>query len=276
MESDMREIENTLQKHNVIRFGRDMKKYFGYAVCFARAELRSEVADSCLNWLWWLVEPLCMMVLHTVIFGYIFQVSEKNFPVFIFIGLIMWRFFSKGVSGSVTVIKKNKKIIQKVYLPKYILLIVNLLVNGFKMLASFAVVLPMMLAYQVPFSRKMVFFVPVSLVLFLLTFGVGSILMHYGVFVGDLPHVIEILLRMSMYLTGIFYSVSKRVPEPFGELLEKWNPLAFLTASMRNALLYGSCPDFEFLAVWTFISMILAAIGVFIIYHNENAYARMI
>ena len=66
------------------RFQKDLKKYFIYAIRSARADLRSEVANSYLNWLWWLIEPFCMMLIYTFIFGFVFKVSEPFFTNFIF------------------------------------------------------------------------------------------------------------------------------------------------------------------------------------------------
>ena len=81
---------------------------------------------------------------------------------------------------------------------------------------------------------------------------------------------------MMMYFTGTFYAVSKRVPAPFGELLEKFNPIAYLISSMRGALLYGQAPEWGFMGLWAFVSMILIALGAFTIYSNENAYVKVI
>lgn len=258
------------------RFLNDVKKYFNYSVRSAKADLRSEVASSYLNWLWWLIEPCCMMMIYTIIFGFVFHAAEQYFPVFIFIGITMWSFFSRGVSGSVGMVRANKGIITKVYMPKYILLFSKLLVNGFKMLVSFGVIILMMMIYKVPVTMNVLYSVPIILVLFLFTFGVGTILMHYGVYVNDLGYITGIVLSMLMYFTGTFYSIAKRIPEPFGEILEVCNPVAFLIASMRDALLYGQAPSWELLLLWGFISLILIALGAFTIYSNENAYVKVI
>ena len=74
----------------------------------------------------------------------------------------------------------------------------------------------------------------------------------------------------------MIYSISKRIPEPFGEILENFNPVAFLISSIRNALLYGQAPSLDLLILWTFVSTILIASGVFTIYSNENAYVKVI
>lgn len=116
----------------------------------------------------------------------------------------------------------------------------------------------------------------VLLVFFMFTFGLGAVMMHYGVFVNDLGYITGIVLSMMMYLTGVFYSIGNRMPEPFGSILEQYNPVAFFIAAIRNALLYGQAPDWGILGLWTFVSAVLIALGAFTIYSNENAYVKVI
>jgi teichoic acid transport system permease protein len=100
--------------------------------------------------------------------------------------------------------------------------------------------------------------------------------MHYGVFISDLGYVTEILLSMFMYFTGTFYSVSKRIPAPFGNMIEIFNPLAYLIAAMRNVLIYGRTIPVWVLVVWGVISLVLIKIGIGIVYRNENSYVKVI
>ncbi|MFG6367358.1 MAG: ABC transporter permease [Lachnospiraceae bacterium] len=272
------EQDITIQKlkRYLARFCTDVQKYFEYAVRSARADLRSEVANAYLDWLWWLIEPFCMMLIYTLIFGVVFKASEPYFPVFIFSGLAMWSFFSRGMNVSVNIVRNNKGIICNIYLPKFILYFARMLVNGFKMLVSFGIVIAMMVVFRVPISVNVLYIVPIMAVFFLLTFGVGSILMHFGVYVNDLSYIVGILLSMLMYFTGTFYSVGKRIPAPFGELLEQFNPVAYCIASMRNAVLYCNPPQIDLLLMWALVSLVLSALGVYTIYRNENAYVKVI
>lgn len=271
-----RDVTAEKLKRYIGRFMTDMKKYFRYAVKSAGADLRSEVANAYLDWLWWVIEPFCMMLIYTFIFGSVFQASEEFFPVFIFSGLAMWNFFSRGVNVSVNIIRSNKGIISRVYLPKFILYLARMFVNGFKMLVSFAIVLVMMLVFRVPVSWNILYIIPVMAVFFLLVFGIGTILLHFGVYVNDLSYITGIVLSMLMYFTGIFYAVGKRIPAPFGELMEQFNPVAFCIASMRNALLYRQEPRIDLLVMWGLAGLALSALGVYTIYRNENAYVKVI
>lgn len=263
-------------KRYAVRFYKDVKKYLAYAVRSAKADLKSEVANSYLDWLWWLIEPICMMLIYTVIFGVVFKASEQYFPVFIFIGITMWGFFSRSISGSVNTVRNNKGIITKIYMPKYILLLAKMFVNAFKMMVSFGIVIVMMIVFRVPITVNVLYAIPILVILFLITFGLGTIMMHYGVYVSDLAYITGIVLSMLMYFTGTFYSVGKRIPEPFGAILEICNPIAFFISAMRNALLYGQAPSWELLTLWGFVAVVLIALGAFTIYSNENAYVKVI
>lgn len=272
------EKEVTMEKLKMYltRFFGDVRKYYKYAVKSARADLHSEVANAYLDWLWWLIEPFCMMLIYTLIFGVVFNASEPFFPIFIFSGLTMWTFFSRGMNVSVNIVRNNKSIISRIYLPKFILYFARLLVNGFKMLVSFAIVVIMLIVFKVPVSFRVFYFVPIMIVFFLFTFGVGSILMHFGVYVNDLSYIVGIVLSMLMYFTGTFYAVGKRIPAPFGELLEQFNPVAWCIAAMRNAVLYNTGPQLDLLIMWGMVAVLLSAVGVYTIYRNENAYVKVI
>ena len=79
------------------RFLKDFKKFFNYVVFSSKAELKSEVADSFLSWLWWFLDPLLYMLVYSFIAVVVFKSGVQYFPVFVFLGLNTWTFFSKTV-----------------------------------------------------------------------------------------------------------------------------------------------------------------------------------
>ena len=263
-------------KRYITRFLKDMRKYLPYALWSAKADLQAEVASSYLNWMWWLIEPVCNMVIYTIIFGVVFNVAEQYFSIFVFIGLTMWGFFSRTVSGSVDLLRMNKDIITKVYMPKYIILLSKMFVNFFKMMVSFVVIVIMMVFFRVPVNSSLLWCVPVFIILFMFTFGVSTIMLHYGVYVNDLGYITGILLQMMMYFTGVFYSIANQAPEPFGVILETFNPMAFFISAMRGALIYRTSPAVSALGVWSIVSLVTMMLGIFTIYSNENSYVKVL
>ena len=257
------------------RFLRDVPRYFEYAKFSARSDLKNEVASSYLNWLWWILDPLLFMLVYTFIALMVFQKGEPYFPIFVFIGLTLWNFFNKTVIQSVKIMRANSSIVTKVYLPKYILILNKVLVNGFKMMISFGLIVIMMLIYRVPVSWKVLYIIPIVIILTLWTFGLSCFMLHFGVFVDDLYNVMQVVLKLLFYLTGIFYDISKRVAEPWNTILLTVNPVSMLIQSARNCLIYKKMPYVSFMTVWGILSLIICWAGIHTIYKYENSYVKV-
>ena len=134
----------------------------------------------------------------------------------------------------------------------------------------------MMIVWKVPITFNVLYFIPILLTLFILCFGIGCHLMHYGVFVEDLSNVLNIVLRLVFYMTGIFWNIMKRLPAPYNAWVCKCNPVAFLLSSLRDCVLYGIRPNLSLLLIWFLIGIVISALGVRTIYKNENSYVKMI
>lgn len=259
-----------------MRLVKDIRKYHEYLIYSTKAQLKSEVTNSYLDWFWWLLEPLCHMVIYSIIYGYVFKASEKYFTIFIFIGITFWGFFNKTINGSVRLLKENNGIIKKVYIPKPILLIERMMVNAFKMFIQIGVIVVMLVIQRVTVNTYVLYVIPSLIILFVFTFGIGCFLMHFGVYVDDLSYITSICLNMLVYFTGTFYSLENRLPSPIGRLLTYCNPIAMVIATTRNGLLYGTRSPVFPITIWLLLSSILAYLGARLVYKNENSYAKLL
>ena len=257
------------------RFKKDFNRFFSYAVFSAKSDLKAEVASSYLNWLWWILDPLLFMLVYTFIAVIVFKSKIQYFPVFVFVGLTLWNFFNRTVLSSVKMVRNNSSIVSKVYIPKYILVLQKLMVNGFKMLISFVLVFIMMLIYRVPLSPKILYIVPILFVLVCLTFGLGCIVLHFGVFIDDPYNVTQVLLRLVFYMSGIFYSIGDRLEDPYKSILLKCNPVSMLIESARMSMLYDLTPYRKMIVLWGIVSVALVIVGIRTIYKYENSYVKV-
>ncbi len=275
-----RNTENNWNNHGPLfeikKFCQDIKKYGQYIVYAAQTDLRAEVADSYLNRLWWLLEPFFNMIVYVIVFGNLMGGNVENYATFIFSALLMWNFFSKTINYSVKAVRNNKDIITKVYIPKFVILLSNMILNLFKLLFSMTVLVVMMVIFRVHVGVNILWFVPAYVVMTLLAFGFGMIFMHFGVYVDDLSYAIGILINMLMFLSGIFYDVMTTLPDPLNSLMICLNPVAMLIDTMRNALIYNTASNLPLVGVWFLISVILCGVGVHIVYKNENGYVKIV
>ncbi len=260
----------------VKRFFRDIISYKNYMIYAAKTDLKAEVANSYLNRLWWLLEPLFNMLVYVVVFGGIMGASIENYATFVFSSLLMWNFFSKTVNYSVKLVRNNKDIITKVYVPKFVILASNMFLNLFKLMFSMIVLLIMLIVFRVQIRLEVLMVVPAYVNLILLAFGVGMLLLHHGVYVDDLSYAVSILLSMLMFLSGIFYDVLTTLSEPLNIMMLSFNPVAMMVDTMRNALIYGEITNVPLIIIWFLISLLLCCIGVHIVYKNENSYVKVV
>ncbi len=258
------------------RFFANIKKYYKYAVYQAKAELKSEIVNSYLNWMWWFLDPICYMLIYTFIVEVVFRTSEPYFPVFVFLGLTAWDLFNRIVMGSVKTVKNNVGIINKVYVPKYVFLFSKSLVFLFKYLISFIITVVLMIIFQVPVTWQVLNFPLILICLYTVAFGCGTILLHFGVFVEDLSNITNILFRLLFYFSGIFYNISTRIPKPFSSIMLIGNPIAFCINQIRKIFIYGTAPNYIGLLLWFLVGVGLTAIGVKLINKYESSYAKVV
>jgi ABC-type polysaccharide/polyol phosphate export permease len=258
------------------RFVSDIKKYGNYIKYSISCELKSEVAESRLGAIWWVLEPILTMFIYIFIALVVFKAGEPYFDIFIFSGLATYSFFNSNVISSVKLVSGNSNIVTKIYLPKFVLLITRMGVNAVKYAICLVLVAILLLIHQVPMTIYVFYFIPLFILLVIITFGFSCVLLHLGVFVRDLGNVIGIAMKLVFYASGVFFLISTRVPAPYDVILLKFNPLALLISEIRNAVIYGRGPDLLTSGIWLAIGLFLSWLGVYLIYRYENTYVKVI
>ena len=258
------------------QFIKNIKKYLEYTIYSAKAELKSEVANSYLNWIWWILEPICMMLIYIFVVEVVFKSKEPNFPVFVFIGITVWNYFNKMITSCVKLIKNKKAIVTKIYIPKYILVIEKSFVFGFKAFISFGLILILMIIFKINFTVYLLNFILIFALLYIVTFGLCCIIMHFGTYIEDLNNICNIALKFTFYFSGVFYNISTKVPTPFNKILLILNPIGLIINEFRKLFMYAQAPNIIVIACWFVVGIILSAIGIKLIHKYEKSYIKVI
>ncbi len=257
------------------RIGQELNKYRAYLLYSTKGELKSEVSNSYLNTLWWLLDPLFYMIVYSFVSIIVFRAKQQYYQIYIIIGVIIWSFYNRVLQGSVRLIASNQAVISKVYIPKYIFLLRLIGVNLFKLLISCFWVFSMMIIWRVPFSWRILQIIPYTVVLVLLVFSMGMILMHLGVYVSDTSNILTVVLRFQFYLSGIFYNIKAALPAPIPKIISVINPIYTIIEGVRENVLYGKSSDVLPVLIWSFLSIVLAILGLSIMYKREGEYAKV-
>lgn len=261
------------------QFFGNIKKYSGYLRYAPVATLKAEVSTTYLNWLWWFLDPLLFMFIYTFIAKIMFNSKIEYFPLFVFIGLNAWNMFNRSAVAGLNMIRFRKSIVTKVYVPKYILVLEKMMVEGIKIGFSYIILIVMMIVYKVPLTWHIVEVIPMFILLFMVSFSFSCILLHCGVYVSDLNNIIAVALRMMFYMTGIFFDLEHRVivSKPVIHfLLTELNPMYLVISGMRNAVLYGKSPDWIPVLIWFGCAFGYCCLGVHLINRHEDSYVKIV
>ena len=258
------------------RFFANLKKYGPYARYSAIASLRAEVSGSYFSWMWWILDPFLFMMVYSFVALIVFGRSEPHFVPFVFIGYGAWSYFNRCVSQSVRLIRGNKSILARVYLPKYMLVVSMVLENLVQFLITVALSLIMAGIDHVQFTWLLLWYPVLIVLMTFFIFGVCCVMAHVGVYAKDMSNVITVVLKLMFYLSGVFYSIANRVPDPYGKWLLRLNPVAMYMNQMRNVTLYGEPPRLLLLLVWLVVSILLTMLGVHLIHRHEQSYVKAI
>jgi ABC-type polysaccharide/polyol phosphate export permease len=198
-------------------------------------------AGSVLGVLWTQLYPLLLLTVYSFVFSVIFTNTIPNFPVFLFVGIAIWNFFSTATLMATSSVLANANLVTKVGFPRELVTISVVLVAFVDLLTSHLVLFLGALVFHVPPSPSWLAIVPLIALLTVICTGLGLILASAAVYLRDVRFFVEVAVLLLMFLTPVFYSHSA-VPERFAWVLDV-NPMAVIISAYRGAFLDGLWPD---------------------------------
>lgn len=233
-----------------------------------KRELLNKYQGSYLGIFWSILNPVALLLVYTFVFSIVLKIrwsdsvdGSSKFAVILFLGLLIFNFFSDSVNRASSLIVSNPNYVKKVVFPLEILINVSVFAALTQMLISFLV---WVIAYSIFFElpNYMILFFPILITpLILYTFGFSWILSALGVYFKDLQHLTSLVVMLLLFGTPIFYPASM-VPNSLKFILYV-NPLASSIEAIRNALVFDINPFSNLLYVHFFVSFFFFVFGYF-------------
>ena len=237
------------------------------------AQLRAESERTYVGFLWWIVEPLLSLAVYYFVFSFVLSRGTENYVVFLFVGLVPWRWFQTTILRSAGSIIGAKPIMQQVHVPKVIFPLISVLTDSFKFAIVFLIVLAFVAASGFGLALSHLALVAVLLVQVLLITACSVLVAAVTPFLPDLRIVIQNVLRLCFFLSGVFYDIAV-FPERFQGYL-RLNPMAVILESYRSILMEAAWPDLWRLGIIAVVSLAILAVGVRMIFRYEFRYPKL-
>ena len=233
-------------------------------------DIKVRYRHSALGLVWTVLNPLLMMVVITIVFSTLFKQNIPNFPIYYLSGSLIFAFNSESTTTALNSIISNASLIKKVYIPKYLFPLSNVLsglVNlGFSLIAMVIV----MLVTGAPFHATLLLLPIPIFYTFLFSVGLGILLSAVTVFFRDIAHFYSVFILAWTYFTPIFYPV-EILPDAAMQLM-RLNPMYHLVTYMRSLVLYGVFPSLKENLLCLCLGVLMLALGLFVFYKKQDKF----
>ena len=263
MGMDMRVRELSQKYWSGIRMTNNIKELYAYREMIAsliKRELRGKYKASVLGFLWTLMNPLLQMVVYIVVFSFILKSGIENFPIFLFVSLVPWNFFSISVTSGSTCVINQENLIKKIYFPRVILPISYVTSMFINMLLTFVVIFAVLLLTGYGLNLLAICFLPLIMIIeYILALGICMITSALAVYFRDLEYIMGIITMAWMYLTPILYTADM-VPESIRTVFNL-NPMTPIIEAYQQILYHKQIPTMNTLVEAALIGIVAVIIG---------------
>lgn len=241
----------------------NIKELYAYREMIAsliKRELRGKYKASVLGFLWTLMNPLLQMLVYIVVFSFILKSGIENFPIFLFVSLVPWNFFSISVTSGSTCVINQENLIKKIYFPRVILPISYVTSMFINMLLTFVVIFAVLLLTGYGLNLLAICFLPLIMIIeYILALGICMITSALAVYFRDLEYIMGIITMAWMYLTPILYTADM-VPESIRTVFNL-NPMTPIIEAYQQILYHKQIPTINTLVEAALIGIVTVIIG---------------
>ena len=222
---------------------------------------------SHLGLLWSIFNPLLMLGLYVVVFGFIFDgkfgvlpnETRADYALGIFFGLTLFQFIGEILGIAPTIIVGNPNFVKKVVFPLEVLPIANVGAAAYHLMISLGLALISLFVFTHNIHLELLWLPVIVLPVLLLGMGIAWFFSAIGVFLRDIGQVMQFLSLALMYSSAVFFSASK-IPEPMWIFL-RFNPLLLSIELIRNTALWGHPMNYTHLSYLYAVGLITCIFG---------------
>ncbi len=266
--------DTNLRKNLILTEIRELYRYHSLVIHLIRRNVTARYKRSILGVTWTLLDPMATMFIMAIIFSTFFGRSIKAYPVFLLSALIIWNFISQASMGAITDLLNGNWLIGKVYMPRTVFAITSIGANLVNLLIAMLPLSVLFLFFKMPVTPALIFLPVAILINTIFTLGLGLLFSTFSVFFADILNVYNIMMRLLMYLSGIFYIIDS-LPEPYRPIV-LLNPFYSLVQLFRDPIFYGVLPNSWttlYAAIW---ALVLFTFGLFIFLRSSDQIAYRI
>lgn len=249
---------------------RELYEYRGLLGNLISIELKLRYRNSLLGFLWTILNPLCYLAILAIVFSKIIRFQIPNYTIFLYAGLVSYTMIQQTVTIATSSIVANQGLIRRVYLPKIVLPLSNVLARYLDHLTLTVLLIGAMVLFRAPLTWSLLF-VPVAVLLhFIFSFGLSLITTVAHIRVRDIQHIVAIIFQILFYASPVLYAVDL-LPEKY-RIFFIFNPIYYFIQVLRYPVAYGTLPPTGIGFTAAAIALVTLLGGLWVFFKEEKTF----
>lgn len=244
-----------------------MRQFIELLVGMTEKELLARYKNTVFGFLWMLVNPVLQMLVIGFVFRFFMKEPIENYYYYLFIGLLVWNFFSLSLTKSTPSIVWERNLIKKAKFPRSVIPLSIILSNFIHLLIAMGIlILPMMFLGTLTLFG-LIYVLIAFLFLMVFTVGISLLTSALNVRFRDINFLVQALLIVWFYVTPIIYTLSM-IPYKY-YWLWRFNPLTSILQLMQHGFLGKPLPGIAMFSINLVLILLVFVLGI-IVFRNES------
>lgn len=225
--------------------------------------IKTTVATTRLGALWWILDPLILMLLYTFVVKIVFDRGGPNYHLFALCGIVTWQSFSRSVTLCSTALKRNSQLIKQSSLPIHLYILLPPVVQSFFYIIGLGIV-AVWNNSAVGWHTLAVFLLLLPMIF--IPYALGLFLSIFTVKLPDIGKVVPYVLRFGFYVSPILYPPERiyelqNIPPSF-KFFYALNPMVHVITAVRDLLLTGKMFNINSMFIILAVTIIFMQVGI--------------
>ena len=217
-----------------------------------------------LGLVWNVLQPLIYLIILGVVFATFNNASLEDFIVYLFAGLVPWRFFEQSVLSMIDSILLNAQFTKKIKISYYYFPIIQLGVAFVDFLCAFGVLILIFLMVIGQWHVQMIV-LPFSIFIWLMiSAGSGLLMATLFVFFQDIKNIVQMFLMLLMFTSTIFFKAEVFETDPMKRVILQYDPVCYWVNLFQKPIYYGQWPSIHDWLVSVMSGLVLLGCGIYV------------
>jgi lipopolysaccharide transport system permease protein len=238
-------------------------------------DIKLRYKQTLLGAAWAIIQPLCAMLLFTLVFGRLARLPSDNipYPLFAYAGLVPWTFFANAITNAGNSLVGSTSLVTKVYFPRVIIPAAPVLAGLVDLAIALLLLVPLLFYYQITLTWNLLF-LPVFICLgALLAFGVGMLLAALNVKYRDVRYALPFLVQLWLFASPVIYPLSL-MPAKWKWILTL-NPMTGIIDGVRSSL-FARPFDWTAIGAALVVTFVIVGFAAYFFQRVEDDFADVI